>query len=331
MPRTFWIPAQGMEPRCFLEKIALQIFHHHVPPISNNFYYDPSTSGAEWWVQLRPSPPGTGRYSMLFPDKNPDDMTKSGMSFHWDKDEDLRLLCGGSLHIHPHLSSVTYFTDLGAPTMVLSKRVEGMTGEIIVEKVEEDTTGFVSWPKRGKHLSFDGRCLHAAPSDLMEDGLFEKQCQFEMSGKITSEKEKKIMERRHRRTTFLVNLWLNYKPFNVHPFPETMIGSMSKADLFGDFDLFGRSEGDNVDTNDAQSSTHTKVCMTNSGATKIGGESKKSTQVVEMTWPMNSCNDNDHIKVPIPMEVIRERASDGSNVILSWEANMIQLSSQNEN
>jgi len=268
---------------------------------------------------------------MLLPDKSPDDMTKSGMSFHWDKDEDLRLLCGGSVHIHPHLSSVTYLTDLGAPTMVLSKRVEGMTGEIILEKDDEDTAGFVSWPKRGKHLSFDGRFLHAAPSDLMEDGSFEKQCRFEVSGEIMSQKEKKIMERRHRRTTFLVNVWLNYKPFNVNAFPETMIDSMSKVDLFGDFEFFGGSEGDNADTNDAQSSTHTKVCMTNTGATEIGEEGKKSTQVVEMTWPMDSCNGNDQIKVPIPMEVIRERSSDGSNVILTWQANMIQLSSQNEN
>ena len=63
LPRTFWIPCEGTEPRCYLEKLALEVFHHHVPPtISNNitnanangsasdsnFYYDAATSGAEW-------------------------------------------------------------------------------------------------------------------------------------------------------------------------------------------------------------------------------------------------------------------------------------------
>ena len=35
MPRTFWVPASPREgtpqPRCYLEKLALEIFHHHVP------------------------------------------------------------------------------------------------------------------------------------------------------------------------------------------------------------------------------------------------------------------------------------------------------------
>ena len=220
--------APHLQPRCYLERLALEIFHHHVPPSpSPNFFYDPETSGAEWWVQLRPSPPGTGRYSMLADTAGDadDDMAKSGISFHWDKDEDLRLLCGGSMYIHPHLSTVTYLTDLGAPTMVISKRVDTMTGKYAQEYNRENmpiahgechtvnptsdfstsssvdssiTEGFVSWPKRGKHLSFDGRFLHAAPSDLMEDGSFENQCSFNVSSEM-SDKEKKIIQRRHRK------------------------------------------------------------------------------------------------------------------------------------
>ena len=53
LPRTFWISADGdtdtAKPRCYLEKLALEVFHHHVP---NGYVYDKSTSGAEWWVQL---------------------------------------------------------------------------------------------------------------------------------------------------------------------------------------------------------------------------------------------------------------------------------------
>ena len=49
LPRTFWISADTTKPRCYLEQLALGVFHHHVP---NGYVYDKSTSGAEWWVQL---------------------------------------------------------------------------------------------------------------------------------------------------------------------------------------------------------------------------------------------------------------------------------------
>ena len=189
LPRTFWVSANSdkQQPRCFLEQMALEVFHKHVP---SGFYYDPNTSGAEWWVQIRPSPPA-GRYSMhaSSADDNDndgeDDMAKAGISFHWDKDEDFRLLTGGSLYIHPHISTVTYLTDLGAPTMVLSKRVDPMSGAYVTDTDDDGSAsaidGFVSFPKQGKHLSFDGRYLHAAPSDLLKDGLFEEQCKFDKS------------------------------------------------------------------------------------------------------------------------------------------------------
>lgn len=165
LPRSFWVPAAGGGaggttggggPRCFLERMALEVFRHHVPPpaaSNGGFRYDPATSGAEWWVQLRPSPPGTGRYSMLAGegDGRDDDMTKSGISFHWDKDEDLRLAT--AMHVHPHISTVTYLTGLGAPTVVLSKRVDPMTGEHLEETGAPSLVeGLVSWPRQGKHL-----------------------------------------------------------------------------------------------------------------------------------------------------------------------------------
>ena len=54
LPRTFWVNA-GDEPRCSLEKMALQVFDEHVP---QGVKIEKANSGAEWWVQLRPSPPG---------------------------------------------------------------------------------------------------------------------------------------------------------------------------------------------------------------------------------------------------------------------------------
>jgi len=51
----------------------------------------------------------------------------------------------------------------------------------------KDVKAFLSWPKRGKHLSFDGRFLHAAPSNLLEKNVFHQQIQFQE----TSDKAKK--------------------------------------------------------------------------------------------------------------------------------------------
>ncbi len=38
------------------------------------------------------------------------------------------------------------------------------------------TEGYGSLPRRGKHRSFDRKMFHAAPLDLMGEGLFERQC-----------------------------------------------------------------------------------------------------------------------------------------------------------
>ncbi|KAL7432128.1 hypothetical protein ACHAXM_003137 [Skeletonema potamos] len=325
LPRTFWVYAADTQPRCYLEKMALEVFHHHVP---SGFYYDKETSGAEWWVQIRPSPPA-GRYSMhAFADTDndtydgEDDMAKAGISFHWDKDEDLRLLTGGSVYIHPHLSTVTYLTDLGAPTMVLSKRVDAMTGARVSD-IDDDgnlcnVNGLVSFPIQGKHLSFDGRYLHAAPSDLLTDGLFEEQCKVDKPDDM-DKKGMKLLERRHRRVTFLVNIWLNYKPFNVNPFPETMISNLSKVDLLGGISLFDKCD-------EAKKGDGT-ITVKLEGEGKIQCEDEiiddAYANVVTKKWPMGSCS-NECIHVQMPIDLIKSRNA-GDDIQLIWRGEDIEL------
>ena len=202
--------------------------------------------------------------------------------------------------------------------MVLSKRVHPMTGENVVG--EEDTNGLVCWPKRGKHLSFDGRFLHAAPSDLMENGMFERQCTFDVL-KGMSDKEKKVVQRRHRRVTFLVNVWMNYKPFNVNPFPDSMLNSLSKVELFGDFQLFDKEEHTGA--------TDSNIRTPSTDTTEITLDDTGSAALIMMTWPMGSCDD-DQIEIPMPLETIRLQALNGSNVRLSWKKDMINLSTKKD-
>mmetsp|Transcript_14680 Transcript_14680/g.31854 ORF Transcript_14680/g.31854 Transcript_14680/m.31854 type:complete len:441 (-) Transcript_14680:723-2045(-) len=313
LPRTFWMPAKGMKPRCRLEQMAVEVFNQHVP---GGYTYDSATSGAEWWVQIRPSPPLSGRYSMHADKDEHDhgqdqDMAKTGISFHWDKDEDLRLAMGGSMYLHPHLSTVTYLTDIGAPTMVVSCRVNNFSGEYIASG--DSTEGYVSWPRKGKHLSFDGRYLHAAPGDLMERGEFDKQCKIDASS-IADDHELQKLKRRHRRVTFLVNVWLNYKPFNVDSFPETMIDKMSvQKESSQQPILFDSIE---------------QSCMSRCGDSSVvigrnraaAGNDEKSHVNQDFTWPigMGGCGSNERIRMTMPLYAIRNEKKQGGNVHIEW-------------
>ena len=97
------------------------------------------------------------------------------------------------LNVHPHVATVTYFSDTGAPTIV-TPHVSGQT-------YGEDFTGsadsaFFSFPAAGKHLAFDGRYIHAASGDL------------------------KPPDHKGLRRTFLCNVWLNHEPMNSEPMPD---------------------------------------------------------------------------------------------------------------
>jgi hypothetical protein len=367
----------------------MEVFHHHV----KGKQYDKSTSGAEWWVQIRPSP-SAGRYRLLVQDSktntnnssndnsndehdidntkkdqnanddndkialtsikrksdtNDDNKRKdikikeetTGICFHWDKDEDLRLLMDGKMYIHPHISTVTYLSDIGAPTVALNYRVDTFTGEYVIPTSKSTSTindehnnsndnnsnsnmeenvdaavveGYLSWPKKGKHLSFDGRYLHGAPSDFMEQGLFEKQIEIpidqlsslEDNGNGDGKKQKKIIERRYRRVTFLVNVWLNYKPFNVNLFPESMIDKLSKTD---GHTLF-QNDDNHIDEENEQCAV--KVHTYEESSTAVN-----KTKYQGFEWAMGSCSDDkESISMRVPISLIQNEI--GRNVKLYW-------------
>jgi len=316
LPRTFWVPAKGMKPRCTLEQCALEIFHHHID--KNNMTYDETTSGCEWWVQIRPSPP-TGRYSMLVEKKNGNEKnTKKeketnkhqeeesmGICFHWDKDEDLRLLTDGTMYIHPHLSTVSYFTSFGPPTIVLNYQVHPFTG---AHQLPSNTTdAYLSWPKQGKHLSFDGRFLHGAPFDLMEPGSFEQQIA------TPNNNNNKIQKRRQRRITFLVNIWLNYKPLNVHPFPASMIDKLSST-----------TENSILFHNDTNT-THTTTAKQSKTKQMSSYYSKEpytytttNNDLIKFQWPLGDIEEKERIEIQLPITKIRNQMQNGGDVSLTY-------------
>ena len=126
-------------PRCTLEALALSIFRFHTQGV----IFNPSLSGAEWWVQHINSLDDIG--------------------VHWDRDYGLEDEHG--IHIHPHLGTVTYLSNCGGPTLIFNKRGSLTNQESICGGF---TSYVVSSPKIGKHICFDGTLLHAAPGDFTD-------------------------------------------------------------------------------------------------------------------------------------------------------------------
>ena len=294
--------------------------------------YDEATSGAEWWVQIRPSPPA-GRYALLAKDTDPsspqqknkdasdDDLERSGICFHWDKDEDLRLLMGGNMYLHPHISTVTYLTNIGAPTMALNYRVNAMTGQYLDPADEGEDNGngesvqaYISWPKQGKHLSFDGRFLHAAPSNLMKKGVLKQQSKVKSTPDTNlEESERKILERQHRRVTFLVNIWLNYKPFNVNEFPKSMLDKMSKVPKDHTPILFTPKD----DRKAVKCCSSREYTIVGGGSIGTEGDTEKGKEV-EFEWQMGARGDEESIKMALPLDIIQGETECGGNIHVLW-------------
>ena len=154
-------------------------------------------SGAEWWFVVRepvdhtvaPEP----KHLSGQPKEIDHDGGVGGIDLHWDKDV---VLAGMKLpYIHPVLSTVTYLSEFGAPTIVLPVR---RTNEgTIDEKCPEMN---ISYPATGKHLVFDGSLLHGVPESMNQ-----------------SKHDREVDK--GPRVTFLVNIWLRHRPFAVQRFP----------------------------------------------------------------------------------------------------------------
>eukprot|EP01043_Picozoa_sp_COSAG02_P070571 COSAG02_NODE_12548_length_1527_cov_1.619748_1_plen_252_part_01 len=175
LPDTFWLGANA-RPRTRLEQLAREVFEWHTAGCSAEEGFDRESSGAEWWVQIREhaaAAAGGGQ--------------RAGVAPHWDKDENLRRDFG--IWAHPQLSTVTYLTGGGAPTVVLRKCIDRHGGDIIAAAPADGvgTAGaidaaVISQPVPGKHLVFDGRLLHLVAPELTASAAVSSQSRWRSRG-----------------------------------------------------------------------------------------------------------------------------------------------------
>lgn len=195
--QTFFLPAK-MEPRCALEALVKEIFNKHVENLDDGTY-NPENSGAEWWtlVMDADNEEDTGKANNGKEDEEDDD-EEDEVGLHFDADYELEEQASNML-LHPRLATVTYISDYGAPTLVLSQRSPPID-DIQKKTLEEGISkAWLSHPKLGKHIAFDGRLLHGAPA------LY-----FPSQKHSIGEPEAKRQKIEKKRYTLLVNIWLNH-------------------------------------------------------------------------------------------------------------------------
>jgi hypothetical protein len=69
--------------------------------------------------------------------------------------------------------------------------------------------GWISHPKLGKHMAFDGRLLHGAPATFFPSSSDSN------GGNTSSEPPMKKAKMQRKRITLLVNIWLNHCPLDA--------------------------------------------------------------------------------------------------------------------
>lgn len=295
--------------------MAMDIFHHHIP---QNYIYDKNNSGSEWWVQIRPKQQADNfsnitNINQVLHDAHEDEKTTRkrvkvsndddthSILFHWDKDEELRVLTGGALFVHPHISTVTYLTDkVGAPTMILPCLADCTSGAPEFRCI--DNSYFVSCPKVGKHISFDGRFLHAAPSQLLSSPACQEEGKQQQNTYGTSSGTEP-----YTRVTFLVNIWLNHRPIGVQSFPCSLLPRLSTISNSSLFRLLDDGDGGVFHNCIAENMKHVDI-------------SKQEDDRAEITWLLGANSDaEERIKVHVPLLAIQRELDSGGTLHIQWE------------
>lgn len=269
---TFWLDTNNESSSyCELEKLAAMILRQHSANYlltmekQDNSSLTTSTKsecssnlswGAEWWVQVKPvSHPDvqqTTTAATTIPRNNNNSNNGSeAVDLHYDKDEVIAECFG--IGYFPFISTVTYLTNscTSPPTLIFNIRYD--ESSVGPEESPIISEMLISNPEIGKHIVFDGRLLHGAPSHYAlrpynnSNNNNHHHCENHNNNEIsnnniacTNEEGQEI------RITFLVNLWLNHKPAGIFVLPnnirETLKGTSLTRNKKLSYSLYNQQE-----------------------------------------------------------------------------------------
>jgi len=138
---TYWFPLED-SPRNNIELAITQLYE-----LANaSIFYETSTTrkiiGAEYWSQKRGG--------------------NDSMQFHFDKDE--AFAAKNKRYKFPLLATVTYLTDVGAPTLIFNQTVEYPPPRLI-----EGEGQILSYPRKNRHIIFRGDLRHGVVGQMSFD------------------------------------------------------------------------------------------------------------------------------------------------------------------
>lgn len=205
---SWWIGACD-KPRCAVERFAQDVLRWHAradltDALSCGGDRAPLRCGSQFWVQVRPSATSN--------------LGSSQIDFHFDRDEQLFLNCHAVFE-PPFLSTVTYLSDAGAPTLVLPVVHPSCAASADASAAcaggQLECEMFCSFPRTGKHLLFDGRLLHGCPAG------------YEGAGAAAQEPQGKGQ----LRISLLVNVWLGHRPLLCEPLAAEWLPELAPVGL----------------------------------------------------------------------------------------------------
>jgi hypothetical protein len=220
---TYFLPCQ-MKPRCDLESLVLSIFNKHTAVLDPTTF-KPQQSGAEWWTlvldddQNEAETRSKNVSSDNHDNESDDDEEGNEVGWHFDADYGLEAQAPNLL-LHPRLATVTYLTDYGAPTVVLNVKSPAPSDTDKKSLEQSVDRVWLSSPKIGKHMAFDGRLLHGAPATFFPPSHAAAAPPVEPHPKRIKLDSASLSR---KRVTLLVNIWLNHCPLDAEPLEDDIV------------------------------------------------------------------------------------------------------------
>jgi len=212
---TYFLPCL-MKPRCALEELALSIFRKHTENLPDGVMI-PEQSGAEWWTLVLDDEKNEKKNHGDTNDNRAEDREEDDeVGLHFDADYGLEDQAPNLL-LHPRVATVTYLTGYGAPTVVLDKRSHRPDQQMSDALGGDIRKGWLSHPRVGRHVAFDGRLLHGAPATFFPPQ--DVGCDTKRRGE-DAPPAKRVKPERKLRITFLVNIWINHCPLDPEPLDD---------------------------------------------------------------------------------------------------------------
>jgi hypothetical protein len=221
---TYFLPCQ-MKPRCELESLVLNIFNKHTAVLDPTTF-KPQQSGAEWWTLVlddnqNEAETRTKKVSCDNHDDETTDDDEEGNEVGWHFDADYGLEAQApNLLLHPRVATVTYLTDYGAPTVVLNVKSPAPSDTDKKSLEQSVDRVWLSSPKIGKHMAFDGRLLHGAPATYFPPSHAAAAPPVEPHPKKIKLDSDSLSR---KRVTLLVNIWLNHCPLDAEPLEDDVV------------------------------------------------------------------------------------------------------------